>query len=290
MKGQFYYLTIILAFAFLPFVSIGQSNFEDVVYLKNGSIIHGVIIEQVPNQSIKIKTKDNNVFVYKIDEIEKMTKEQPSGSGKNKKYVNDGFSLGMKAGLDLSTWSNTDKIINAPAKKVTKPGFQGGFIGKVGFAKYFAFQFEMLLAQKGIKISETEENVTAKVWTTVNYLEIPLLFKASFPVGPVVLYGNVGPAFGIGLTAKLATDPDLGLGQTIKFENGGLQRFDFGLLFGTGVGFHIGNGEIFLDLRYDLGLTDINNVSSDVKKEADYTKNCNRNFGIAFGYLIHLGK
>ena len=55
--------------------SYGQNNMEDVVYLKNGSIIRGIIIEQVPNQSIKIQTKDRNVFFYKLDEIEKMTKE-----------------------------------------------------------------------------------------------------------------------------------------------------------------------------------------------------------------------
>lgn len=53
-----------------------NNNFEEVVYLKNGSIIHGIIIEQVPNQSIKIKTNDGNVFVYKVEEIEKITKEE----------------------------------------------------------------------------------------------------------------------------------------------------------------------------------------------------------------------
>jgi hypothetical protein len=48
----------------------------DVVYLKNGSIIRGQIIEQVPGVTIKLQTKDGNVFVYKIDDIEKMTREQ----------------------------------------------------------------------------------------------------------------------------------------------------------------------------------------------------------------------
>ena len=48
----------------------------DVVYLKNGSVIKGTIIEQVPNVQIKIQTKDGNIFVYKFEEIEKMTKEQ----------------------------------------------------------------------------------------------------------------------------------------------------------------------------------------------------------------------
>ena len=49
--------------------------YQDVVYLKNGSIIRGMIIEQIPNKSIKIQTKDGNVFVFEMDEIEKITKE-----------------------------------------------------------------------------------------------------------------------------------------------------------------------------------------------------------------------
>jgi hypothetical protein len=54
-----------------------QNNYEDVVYLKNGSIIHGIIIEQVPGVSLKIKNHYNDVFFYKIDEVEKITKEEP---------------------------------------------------------------------------------------------------------------------------------------------------------------------------------------------------------------------
>lgn len=54
---------------------IAQQNYDDVVYLKNGSIIRGIIIEQIPNISLKIQTKDNSVFVYNIEDVEKMTKE-----------------------------------------------------------------------------------------------------------------------------------------------------------------------------------------------------------------------
>jgi hypothetical protein len=50
-------------------------QYVDVVYLKNGSIIKGMIIEQVPNVSLKIQTRDESVFVYKMDEVQKMTKE-----------------------------------------------------------------------------------------------------------------------------------------------------------------------------------------------------------------------
>lgn len=54
-----------------------QEELQDVVYLKNGSIIRGVIIEQVPGQSIKIRTADGSLFVYQMSEVEKITKEAP---------------------------------------------------------------------------------------------------------------------------------------------------------------------------------------------------------------------
>lgn len=68
------YLMFLLLTLFTT-LSFGQSNYQDVVYLKNGGIIRGTIIEQVINKSIKIETADRNVFVYQMDEIDKLTKE-----------------------------------------------------------------------------------------------------------------------------------------------------------------------------------------------------------------------
>jgi hypothetical protein len=49
---------------------------EDIIYLKNGSIIHGMIIEQVFNVSTTIETKDGKVFVFKTDEIREIIRRQ----------------------------------------------------------------------------------------------------------------------------------------------------------------------------------------------------------------------
>lgn len=75
------YLALIF-FALVTTVVFAQSNYQDVAYLKNGSIIRGIIIEQVPDKSIKIETADKSVFVYQIDKIEKFTKEQIIGKSK----------------------------------------------------------------------------------------------------------------------------------------------------------------------------------------------------------------
>ena len=52
---------------------------EDVVHLKNGGLIRGTIIEEVVGESLKIKTRDGNVFVYTMDEIAKMSREPVMG-------------------------------------------------------------------------------------------------------------------------------------------------------------------------------------------------------------------
>lgn len=54
---------------------VSAQQLEDVVYLKNGSIVRGVILEQVPGKSLKIQTAGGSQFVYQIAEVEKMTKE-----------------------------------------------------------------------------------------------------------------------------------------------------------------------------------------------------------------------
>jgi len=64
---------------------------EDVVYLKNGSLIRGTIMEQIPGETIKIQTRDGNLLVYKMSEVLKITKEarpvpvtKPAVPGKTK--------------------------------------------------------------------------------------------------------------------------------------------------------------------------------------------------------------
>jgi len=93
MKRVFFFLISII---FLSCLSVISQSLEDVVYLKNGGIMHGIIIEQVPNQSLKIQTHDKNVFVYKFDEIEKITKEATSQSLEHDAaYLNPGLSWAL---------------------------------------------------------------------------------------------------------------------------------------------------------------------------------------------------
>lgn len=77
-----------LLLLFVSITSLAQ-EMQEVVYLKNGNIIRGTIIEQVPNESLKIKTSDGSVFVYQMNEIAKTTKEQKDSS--NNVYLQRGY-------------------------------------------------------------------------------------------------------------------------------------------------------------------------------------------------------
>ena len=88
---------LIFIFAFSS-VFIFAQQYEDVVYLKNGSIIRGFIIEQAPNQYIKIQSGPN-IFVYKMDMIEKMAKEPLQSKTSNYSSYNSSGSSSFTKGI-----------------------------------------------------------------------------------------------------------------------------------------------------------------------------------------------
>ncbi len=69
---------ILMISCFAPSL-FAEQLMQDVVYLKDGSIIRGQIIEQIPDVSIKIETVIGNIFAYKMEEVEKIVREPFKG-------------------------------------------------------------------------------------------------------------------------------------------------------------------------------------------------------------------
>ncbi len=73
-------LKLLLAVIFVLSGAVANAEeLQDVVYLNNGSIIRGTIVEQVPNKSLKVKTPDGSVFYCELSDVMKITKEEPVG-------------------------------------------------------------------------------------------------------------------------------------------------------------------------------------------------------------------
>jgi hypothetical protein len=110
-------------------------DYEEVVYLKNGSVIRGIIVEELPGKSLKIQTREKNLFVYQFDEVEKITKELYNGSGgtaSTSTRKNKGFNAYLDQGLNL--WISGDPYpMNytsiALGYKVNRVFFIGGGTG-----------------------------------------------------------------------------------------------------------------------------------------------------------------
>ena len=80
--------TALLTALSIPFAA-SAAEMEDVIYLNNGSVIRGTIVENRPKEGIyKIQTSNGNVFVYEQDDIDKITKEAKTGTAQGGVVVN----------------------------------------------------------------------------------------------------------------------------------------------------------------------------------------------------------
>lgn len=72
-------ILIFLALFLLSLTGAAQKSTQDVIYLKNGTVVRGKIIERLPNQGIKVYTASRDMVEFKAEEIEKTETEKGGG-------------------------------------------------------------------------------------------------------------------------------------------------------------------------------------------------------------------
>ncbi len=80
-----------LIFFIIASTNLYGQTYEDVINLKNGGVTRGIILEIIPDSIVKIQTVDRNIFVYKMDEVQRITKElvpAPAGNSSNTSATN----------------------------------------------------------------------------------------------------------------------------------------------------------------------------------------------------------
>lgn len=85
------------------FSAYSQEIYQDVIYLKNGEIANGVIVEQIPGISVKIVTTENMILTVKMDDIERIAKEKVTLSGVQIKNIKSGFEGNAALGYDIGS-------------------------------------------------------------------------------------------------------------------------------------------------------------------------------------------
>ncbi len=88
---------ILVAFAmvFVAATKVSAGQMEDVVYLENGGIVRGTILEQIPDKSLKIKRRDGKEFKYRMRDIVRISREPVLGSRTLSQKKNPMVALGL---------------------------------------------------------------------------------------------------------------------------------------------------------------------------------------------------
>lgn len=161
------------------------------------------------------------------------------------------IKFGVKAGLNFSTVNgdHTEGIDYVTSQNI-------GLVSEIPLSEKFSFQPEVLYSRQGYSFGD---NIVE-----LNYLNVPLMGKYYLAKGFSV---EAGPQIGFLLSAK---NEKLDVKDAFK-------KVDFGFNFGLGYKFQNG---INFSARYNLGLTDINNV------EGSSSKDKNRTFQISVGYFF----
>ncbi len=75
-------------------IQLSAQKSSDVLYLKNGNMLYGKLIE-ITNDQYKMQTSDGSIFIYKADEVEKFAKESPFFEGRKTR----GFGFALEVGF-----------------------------------------------------------------------------------------------------------------------------------------------------------------------------------------------
>ncbi|MBO4603013.1 MAG: hypothetical protein J5651_07615 [Salinivirgaceae bacterium] len=230
MKGKI----LLIAMIFISFSAFAQ-EWQDVLYLKNGSVIRGVLIEQIPNVSVKIQTSDGSVFVYEMGDVEKMAKEQKQKTEKEKKtteklkYPNRGYR-GILGAVEVLIHGDCYGFSTSTihGMQINPKIFVGGGLG-IQYVEYQSIKYEYATGTTGKGMADG--------------LCIPIFADARFDM----MNKNISPFFDLrlglefGVVNGLYFSPSIGcrfghFNMSLGFETKGIetQTITYGKYSGTG--------------------------------------------------------
>lgn len=194
MRKLLLLLTLLLSIS----TYVAAQNYTEVVYLKNGSVIKGVIIEQVPNVSLKIKTGDGSLIICQMNEVEKIIKEE--------RYTRD---------------YHTD-IDNRKAARNTLKGYKGfvdfGYIvdlsdydaNKVEISTSHGYQFNNYFYLGG--------GVAADFYTDADLIAVPIFvnFRANFINKKVTPFADIKTGYSVGDVEGAYVSTGIGVRFSLK--------------------------------------------------------------------------
>lgn len=263
---------------------------DNIIYLKNGSIIKGSVIESVPNQNIKIRTADGSIFVYQMSEVDRIVlneeKKETTPSEGPKSWQQKGHR-----GLDFSINLGPNVVFyNGQSSAQFGTEIEGG----KKFNKNFYFGIGL-----GVSAGNGSTNIpffaSLRTFFPIENSRVTptLLFQGgySFATGEGDGSGRIILMPGLQLPVSSKVDFNCGFGYLGYFGNGASSH---GLGIRVGFGFHKATDGIYTPgttrnngLEYAFGLNvkspwDENRLGVTGDLLIGYKMNANLSFGVGY--------
>jgi hypothetical protein len=186
--------------------------------------------------------------------------------------------VGGKAGVTFSNYKT-----KTPWKEVSNMGYTAGLTAYRQMTSNLGLNLELQYIQKGYfhKVCNT---ITDKL--EANYVEIPVMLDYTFIVPSLKNFkghANLGFYTAYWVSGKYKMEGFDENSEEFDFDQSNASRFDFGPNVGGRIEYILNNGSLSLDLRYELGVIDLQ------KRINDDTANTNRALIFGISYLKLLG-
>ena len=150
------------------------------------------------------------------------------------------IKFGIKAGLNIANLKTAGLAFGTSTS--SKADFNGGVMAEMPFSPKLYLQPELLYSGQGLSFSDPVSTGKA----SYGYLNLPVLLKYQHTSG---FFAETGPQFGLLLSAKIK-----GSGYSVDTKSH-TQSTDFSWAFG--LGYKLQNIPAGIDIRYNLGLTNM---------------------------------
>jgi hypothetical protein len=209
MKKTILLISLLILFGY----SLSAQRTRDVLYLKNGSMVYGKLVEIKDNQ-YKMQTAEGSIFMFKTEEVERFAKESPNFDGRKK----SGFGFAMEAGL----------LIGSQETDYSSP-FSFNALAGITFDTKHVISF-------GSGVEFIGEPYTPL------FLEYKYIFteKKAAPF----IFARGGGLIHVGATDPDSYDSSIGYDVPFNYKGGG------SFTFGSGISWTIDDYETYLSFAY----------------------------------------
>jgi hypothetical protein len=123
----------------------------------------------------------------------------------------------------------------------------------------------------------------------LNYLSVPITFNYTIPLKYLSVYARAGGYIST-LLYGTSKEEDRNSKRTINLNDEKLNSLDFGSVAGIGITRDLGKGFLFMDAKYMIGLSNLNDSADSFAVPYGNNKLYNRGGFFNIGYMLNLGK